>query len=199
MEKIRKILQKKIVLFLIQFIILSVVIFSSGYYFVISFDSGITIERQIIIQFLANYVMFGSFFQFFFLGCTWLIIILIPIFLLNNYRKSATMNLATFFFPNFFFYVFLSRYSINYYNSNMPILLFKTILLGVIIVLVSLSGTFILKRIVRTDKSLGYRDLDQKNYKIEYKCVKCGTEFKSLPKYCYNCLNKIIEENQIND
>ncbi len=199
MEKIRKIIQKKLVLFLIQFIILSIFIIISGYSFKISFDSGITLERKFIIQFLANYIMFENVYQLFFIVLSWLIPILIPIFVFKKYKKVIIMNLTSFFFPNFFFYVFLARYSFNFYNSNLPFLLSNTIMLSSIIILISLGGTLILKKVIKTDKTLFNENLDLKKFKILYKCANCGTEFKSKPKYCYNCLNKIIEDDQIND
>lgn len=199
MEKIRNVIQKKIIIFLIQFIILSIFIFSLGYKFKISFDSGILPERELIIQFLANYIMFDGAIQFFFLFLMWIIPIMIPILLFKSYKKATIMNMTSFFFPNFFFFVFLARYSINYYNSNILFLLFNTIILGIIIVLISLGGTFIIKEFIKTDETLLDIDLDPNNSNFQYVCVKCGTEFRSKPKYCYNCLNKIIEEKQIKE
>ncbi|MFX1273838.1 MAG: hypothetical protein ACFFAT_02240 [Promethearchaeota archaeon] len=79
----------------------------------------------------------------------------------------------------------------------MQFLLLKSISLGLIIVMVSLCATFILKKIVKSEKTLIYKDLEQEKFISWHKCNKCGTEFSSLPKYCYNCLNKIIKEESI--
>lgn len=195
----RKILQKKIILFFIQLIALSIIIFGFGYNFMISFDPDISMERKIIIQLLANYILFGGVDQFLFLSCSWFFVILVPIFALNNYKKTVTMNLSTFFFPNFFFYVFLARYSTNYYNSNIQFLMIKTIMLGVIILLSSLTLTFIVRKVRKTNKRIINGDLEQSEQNPEFKCMNCGAEFGSQPKYCYNCLTKLIEEDKINE
>jgi len=109
------------------------------------------------------------------------------------------MNLSLFFFPNFFFYVFLSRYSLNYFNSNVQALLTQTLLLGLFIILFSFGATYILKKILKPKKDLLNGDITQIAYEAKYTCSNCGTEFKSLPKYCYNCLHLITKEDTTNE
>ena len=120
MEKlIVRFFQSKVVLFTIQILILSLFIYIFDYNFSINFDKSISKERREIIQFIANYVIFdfgGN--KSYFICFSWMIISLLPIFAYRDYKRAYSMNLTSYFFPNFFFYVFLSRYSPNYYESN---------------------------------------------------------------------------------
>jgi len=110
--------KSKLVIFVIQIVILSLIIYSFDYKFDINFEIGISKEHKKIIQFLANYIMFDNLYNLYFIYSIWIIISLIPIFMFNNYKKAYSMNLTTFFFPNFFFYVFLRNHYRPYFNEN---------------------------------------------------------------------------------
>lgn len=191
----------KLVNFIIQISILSLLIYIFEYKYTINFDKGISIERQKIIQFLANYIMFnandtdGILFIYF----SWFIACLIPILSFNDYKKAYSLNLTTFFFPNFFFYIFLFRYSPNYYHSNFQIFITQTIIQGIFIVLYSIGLSLFLMKI----RKLGNKNQLENLQLIEEKnittCPNCGTQFNSIPQYCYNCLKELTIETSVDD
>jgi len=199
MNNMKKIIKSKVTIFIIQILILTLLIYLFGYVFIVNFDAGATLEQRVIIQVLANYVMFEDLSSLMFIYILWSVIALIPIFIFIDYKKAYSMNLATFFFPNFFFYVFLSRHSPVYYTANFPLLFPRTIILGIFLVIISFGITFILKKIQKSERLMPAENLKLIQHEIKYTCSKCGTEFSSLPKYCYNCLNEIIKEDSIND
>ena len=98
--------RSKIILFIIQILILSLFLFYSGYQFSITFDSTVTVSQKRIIQFIANYVLFDNLAGMSFVFFIWFITALIPVFFYNNLKKAYSMNLMTFFFPNFFVFAF---------------------------------------------------------------------------------------------
>ena len=106
MMKIKTVFKSKLMIFGIQILILllSSVIFN--YRIQIDFDLSTDPragEQQFIIQFLANVILYNTTFGFLYVNLTWVIVSLLPILIFNNYRKAYSMNLTTFFFPNFFF------------------------------------------------------------------------------------------------
>ncbi len=191
------ILKIKVVNFILQIFILSLFIYVFNYKFEINFDGSISKERRDIIQFLANYIMFDanniSEVQFIFIS--WIIISLIPVINFDDYKTIYSMNLYTFFFPNFFFYIFLYRYSPNYFHSRFSTLIIQTLILGVIIVVFSIGISFVLKKTIRHKGKAQFEDFKKIVKNITYKCPNCGTEFNSIPKYCYTCL-KELETNE---
>ena len=194
--------RSRIILFFIQMVLLSFFIYGLGYKFNVNFDAGLLIEQQVIIQFLANYVLFDNLSGLCFIYIGWMLISLIPIFLYNNFKKAYSMNLITFFFPNFFLYIFLWRHSPEYFDSNFQFHFLQTILLGVTIVIFSIVLSIILNRItidkIRTQKE----DVSTLADKIKSICPKCGTKFDSIPRYCYKCntdLSIYIEEKNTNE
>ena len=195
----KKIFRNKFLIFLTQILILTLLIYSLGYNYPLYISIGPSLEQGVIIQVLANYIMYDQFIGFIFHYCLWISVALIPVIIFEDYRKACSMNLTTFFFPNFFFYVFLSRHSPIYYNTNFPFFFPKTLILGIFLVFISLGLTFILKKIRKSKKLVPDENLKLIQHEIKYTCSKCGTEFSSLPKYCYNCLNEIIKEESIND
>ena len=72
-NKFFKILKSKIVIFLIQIIILSSIIYSFDYKFNINFDIDISKEHKKIIQFLTNYIMFDKLSNLFFIYLIWIL------------------------------------------------------------------------------------------------------------------------------
>ena len=185
--KIFDILRNRIVIFGIQFLILSLFIIIQNYTINLEFDAGIIKERELIIQFLANYVLFDKVSGLLFVYIIWFIVSLIPIFVYVDFKKAYSLNLLAFFFFNFFLYVFLSRYSSEYFNSNFQFHFINTILLGIFIVGISITLSIILKKIIKSIKKPQIADLEAIARSISTKCPQCGTEFNSRPKICYNC------------
>ena len=200
MDKL-EIFKTKFMNFIIQVLILSLFIFFFNYRFNIIFDSGITEERKFIIQSIANYVMFDASdsSSLFFIFASWTIVSIIPIILLNDYKKSNAINLTTFFFPNFFFYLFLYRYSPSYFDSYFPDLIIQTIILGLYLVILSFGLTFMLKILTKPKPEKIMEDLKLISQKIKTVCPHCGTKFESIPKYCYNCSKEITTEENNNN
>lgn len=193
MNTLSKVFKSKIVVFLLQFFILSLLIYLFAHEFHIDFDKNITRERADIIQFLANYVMFDGSVGLIFIYSSWLFVSTISIFILLDYKKAYSMNLTTFFLPNFFFYVFLYRYSPIYFNSYFPTLFTQSIILGLMIVMVSIGLSLIIKKIIKPKTNSRFKEIIRIESEYKYKCPFCATEFNSKPKYCYNCNNQIGE------
>lgn len=191
----------KLVNFIIQISILSLFIYIFDYEYAINFDKGISIERQKIIQFLANYIMFNANDSFgtTFIYFSWFIVCLIPILSFNDYKKAYSLNLTTYFFPNFFFYIFLFRYSPNYYHSHFQVFLTQTLIHGIFIVLYSIGLSLLLMKIRKLSNKTQLENLRLIEERNITTCPKCGTQFNSIPQYCYNCLTELTTENLIND
>jgi len=194
MMKIKNFFKSKLVLFIIQIFILSLLMFIFQYNSKIEFISSISEERKLIIQYLSNYIMYNNSFGFMYIYFTWILVSLMPIFIFNDFKKAYSMNLLAFFFPNFFFYVFYYRYSETYFNALFPSLITKTIILGITIVIISLGLSLILKFFRRFGKETKEENLKQIKLQNKITCQNCGTEFNSVPKYCYNCNNLLTNE-----
>ncbi len=193
---IAKIIRSKIVIFLIQFVILSLLLIIFKYSFNIEFDSTISEERKWVIQVLANFIMFESFYETVFIYGIWLVVSTIPILLYMKAKKAYSMNLISFFFPNFFFYVFLSRYSPNYFNENLGQFLFRTIILGIILITYSIGFSLVLSYIQKITRKEDSFELQEIEKKVVFDCPKCGTHFESRPEFCYNCNARLIDEGE---
>ncbi len=199
----QRILENKFVIFIFQVFILSLFIWIFNYQYIISFDAGITQIRRDIIQFLANYVNYSAesdnLSGFYFIYFSWLIIGLIPIFIYNDYKKAWSMNITTFFFPNFFFYVFLARYSPVYSDANFSVIFGQTLLLGAVLVTYSIGLSLLLKKIRKPKEEIKIEDLQPIADANRGKCPHCGTEFESVPKFCYKCSKEItfVEGNDV--
>ena len=195
--KLYEVFRNRFVLFVIQTLILNLIVFYFGYKINLNFDIGITVEQIAIIQFLANYILFDILPGLFFIYLIWILVSLIPIFIYNDFKKSYSMNLITFFFPNFFLYVFLSRYSPIYFDSHFPFHFMHTILLGIVIVGLSIGLSLVKKKILKFKFIAKIEDLQIIANQSKISCPKCGIKFSSLPKFCYNCntdLTEIIED-----
>jgi len=145
--KILEFFRSRIILFVVQIFLLTLLISTIRYTVQITFNSGISNEQRWIVQILANYVLFNNLSGLYFIYIAWILISLIPIFLYNDLKKAYSMNLITFFFPNFFLYVFLSRYSKEYFNSHFTYHILHTILLGIIIIALSIGISLFLKKV----------------------------------------------------
>ncbi|MFX0026247.1 MAG: hypothetical protein ACFE8M_07515 [Candidatus Hermodarchaeota archaeon] len=173
---------------------LSLLIFE--YNFDIAFDPLTSEVHRQIIQFLANYILYNSWPELIFIYLVWILVGLIPIFIYRNLRKAYSTNLLIFFLPNFFFYVFLSRYSPDYFNLEFPNLIIKSIVLCIIIISISIGLSFLLNRLSRKDLTITKEDLDLIQKETTIICPTCGTQFKSIPEYCYKCNTKLIKDNK---
>ncbi|TXT63786.1 MAG: conserved membrane protein of unknown function [Promethearchaeota archaeon] len=193
----KKLVGSKIIIFIIQFSLLSLLIFGFRYDFQIEFDSGITTERQQIIQFLANYLHFIDIFGLLFIGGVWIGISLIPIVIYQEPRSAATANLKIFFFLNFFFYVFSSRYTPIYFNAQLWDLLTKTLILGIIIIGISISLSYGIGKLTEPTEETHLENLREIAKSTISKCPNCGEKYYSKPKYCYKCMTKFEEPSEI--
>ena len=195
------ILRIKFVNFIIQIIILSLFINFINYEFAIKFDPGILKERQLIIQFLANYVMYDrdKIFGMTFIYLIWIIACLIPVINFDDYKSAYSTNLYTFFFPNFFFYIFLNRYSPNSFNSYFTTFIINTLILGVTLLIFSLGISIILNKTIRNKSKAQLEDFKKIIEKMKFICPYCGTKFNSIPVYCFNCLKELRTDEISND
>lgn len=193
MMKIKNLFKSKLMLFCIQILSLIVFISISKYELQIEFDPSAS-EQQFIIQFLANFILYNNSFGFVYIYLTWIIVSLIPILIFCDYKKAYSMNLTTFFFPNFFFYVFYWRYSETDFTAVFPTFIIQSILLGITIAFTSIALSLILKFIKSSITKSNVEILEQIEQLNTIKCPKCGTEFDSIPKYCFNCNSLITKE-----
>jgi hypothetical protein len=106
------------------------------------------------------------------------------------------MNLITFFFPNFFFYVFLFNYYQPYFNAYFLGLFLRTLALGVTIVLYSIGVSLILKKVLSSRFDKQTTNIGEIVSSGKIICPKCGEEFESIPKLCYNCNTDLTVKNQ---
>ena len=196
--KIIDFFRSKIILFIIQILILSLFIFYFGYQFNIIFDIDASNAQKRITQFIANYVLFNDLSGLLFMYFIWILVSIIPIFLYNDFKKAYSMNIMTFFFPNFFTYIFLYRYSKDYFNSKFSFHLLHSILLILLIVMVSIGISLILKKITKVKIEEQIEDLHVIISNINSKCPNCGTEFNSTPLYCWHCNAKLILKSEEN-
>ena len=190
--KIIEIIRSRIILFIIQISVLFLIVHLFEYKFDLNLSSIPppinTNDVQIgIIEWLVNYIMYQDLTDLFFIFIIWVLISTIPIVIYNNYRKAYSMNLITFFFPNFFFYVFLFNYYQPYFNVYFFDLFIKTIILGTTIILYSIGLSLILKKIIDFRFEKKGIDLSDIARSGKFVCPKCGVEFESIPKVCYNC------------
>ncbi|MFX1346098.1 MAG: hypothetical protein ACFFBC_13145 [Promethearchaeota archaeon] len=104
----------------------------------------------------------------------------------------------TFFFPNFFGFIFLDRYSHDYFSSKFFFHLLHSVLLIILLVTISIGGSLILNKIVKSKTEERIEDLHIVVSDIKSKCPNCGTEFNSTPIYCYNCNTRLIIKSEEN-
>lgn len=185
--KIIDFFRSKIIIFIIQILILSLFIFYFGYQFSINFDIDASNAQKRITQFIVNYVLFDEITGLFFMYFIWILVSIVPIILYNDYKKAYSMNIMTFFFPNFFGYIFLYRYSRDYFSSKFSFHLLHSVLLIFLIVMISIGVSLTLKKIKKVKTEELIEDLQVVISSIKSKCPNCGTEFNSTPIYCYNC------------
>ncbi|MFO7797691.1 MAG: hypothetical protein R6W84_16220 [Promethearchaeia archaeon] len=190
-----KIVRSKILIFLVQFIILTLFIYGFNYVYQIDFDASISEERKMIIQFLANFIQFKDLDSFLFVNGFWILVSFIPIIIFREIRPALIANLKLIFFLNFFFYVFLSRYSPIFFNNEVWGLMLNTVIITIIIGLISIVFSFIAKKLTEPNIDAQLADLEKVIQTTRYVCPNCGTEYNSVPKYCYKCSIELIHDN----
>ncbi|MBY9002574.1 MAG: hypothetical protein KGD73_01260 [Candidatus Lokiarchaeota archaeon] len=198
MMKVRCFFEQRIVSFILQFILLTLLIYGFNYSYQIDFDADVEREQIVIIQFLANYVLFRGVDDTIFMYSAWLLISFLPILINIDCKKAYSANLLTYFVLNFFVYVFLfskdMRVTDDFFTLNFITLIWNTILLGFTIIIFSILVSFLLKKI----KPAQFQQIDVLDNKPLMICPKCGTEFQSIPMFCYNCNTKLINEEDDN-
>ncbi|MFX1338500.1 MAG: hypothetical protein ACFFDK_07810 [Promethearchaeota archaeon] len=70
-------------------------------------------------------------------------------------------------------------------------MLIQTLILGLFIFLFSIGVSFLLNKTVRHKRKAQFEDFKKLVEEIKFRCPHCGTEFNSLPQYCYNCLKEL--------
>jgi len=196
--KIMTILKNKVILVITQFLILTLMIYGFNHSYQITFDPLTPIEQQIIIQFLANYVIFDDIEGMIFTGLIWIIISLIPIIIFFDFKKAYSTNLSTFFLLNFFFYVFLFHHEEDFFNSHFPTFIINTLLLGSAIIVFSIGLSIVLKYLKKSREKQQQVQFSTSDGKSLMVCPKCGTEFQSIPMFCYNCNTRLVNGEDAN-
>ena len=194
-----KIVRSKIVIFLVQFIILTLFIYGFNCVYQIDFDADISEERKIIIQFLANFIQFKDFDSLLFINGIWILISFIPVLIFRELGPATIANLKLLFFLNFFFYVFLSRYSPIFFGNEICELVLNTVIIAIIVSLISILFSFIAKKLTEPNLDAQLADLEKIIKTTKYTCPNCGTEYNSVPKYCYKCSIELIHDNEKNN
>ncbi|TFF87732.1 MAG: hypothetical protein EU550_02730 [Promethearchaeota archaeon] len=193
-QVVLKIVKSKIGVFIIQILILTISIVSFGYSFPIEFDSGITCERKMIIQFLGNYILVDTLFSALFLYSIWFLVGMIPIVIFKDSRKALGANLKLVFFPNFFFYLFLSKYSPNYFNTSWLGLFTPFAIFAIIIIVLTILIPKIYQILKPSKEETKLQELLKMAEENRYKCPNCGATFESKPIYCYRCSTRLIPQ-----
>ncbi|MBD3195824.1 MAG: hypothetical protein GF317_12255 [Candidatus Lokiarchaeota archaeon] len=191
----KKIIKSKIFIFSLQIGLVNLFTILLNNRFPISFDGDILEERIKIIQYLANLILYTELEEGFIVIGTWIMITLIPILLVFDYQKATSANIKAFFFPNFFFYIFLGRYSFDYFDIYFWNLFSKTIIIFTVILILSILIPLIGKKIKLTKGETGMKIIEEVYEKNKSKCPYCGTDFDSIPLYCYNCSKKLKNDN----
>lgn len=201
--KISSFFKKKTILFVIQFFLLTFMIYLFNYSFIIEFDPNIENDQRSIIQFLANYVLFRDINGIIFLYTAWLIISLLPIIINQEPKKACSNNFLTFFVLNFFVYVFLfsgdMRVTSDFFSSNFAPLIWNSIILGSVILIYSFLISLLLKKLKSSqlEKKTSELLLDDTPLMV---CPKCGAKFDSIPLFCFKCNSKLtINESEIDE
>lgn len=195
-EVLGKILRSKLVIFSVQFVLLSLFIYTSNYSFQINFDPTITPERQVIIQFLGNYIFYKDISTLLFLAGIWIGISLIPILVFKDPRTATSANIKILFFLNFFFFVFLYRYSSSYFNKELWNLFLKAFILAGIVIIFSVVLSYGIKKLIQPKEETHIENLKKITKLTTSTCPNCGAKFQSNPKYCYKCLTELSKSKE---
>ncbi|MFO8019119.1 MAG: hypothetical protein R6U96_10820 [Promethearchaeia archaeon] len=191
-KKLRLITESKIFLFLIQMGLLYTLKFVFQYEYKIAFDETISSFHRDLIKFLGGFFLFGPAGSLPLLPyVSWTLAALVPILIHRKPKKAYSLNLLTFFLINFFFYVFLERYSSNFYYAHNFSLFLQSIILGIYLFGISISLGFVFQKLGENSQEENRMNLEKIVERTRSECPYCGTKFESIPEYCYKCSKKI--------
>ncbi len=193
-QLISNVYKSKIGIFVIQVVLLTVFIWIFNYSIPINFDPGILYEREVIIQFIGNYVIADTFMHGLLLFVVWFIVSLFPVVIYRESKRAMFANLKLMFFPNFFFYLFYHRYSPTFFSSTWGRFLLPFLLLGGCILMISVLFPTIYHKLTATKPEVKREELRKLAQKSRSRCPKCGAEFDSKPTFCYKCSTRLIPE-----
>ena len=202
-----KFLENRFIIISLTTIIISFLIFSLNGKIRLPLDSDILDERKIIIEILSSYFS-ADFsaeipFQFnqalFNFYLAWSLGALFASLILANPKKSATNSIILVFFICYFLLIFGFRYSPDYFNLIFPQLFIQILFLVIYSSLFSFISAYFFEKIY---KKFQKRENHERNREAlaksnRIKCPYCGTEYESIPLYCYNCSKKIESNNKI--
>lgn len=185
-------------------IIVSSVIFILNKRIILPLDNDILHEQKVIIEILASYFFAEGTPQLsqglLTVYISWTIAVLIESVILADPKKITSNIVSIVIFICFFLLVFGFRHSPNYFNINIPLMIFNIVILGMYLGLISIFSGLLLRKIYNhknkdEESSIIAKDLAGENRSI---CPHCRTEFESVPLYCYNCSKKIITKDPEN-
>jgi len=198
-----KFLKNRFIIIFLMIIIISLLIFSLNGRIILPLDLIILDERKLIIEILASYFLAEIPIQFnqtlINIYFAWTLGALFSSLILANPKKSLTNTIILAIFISYFLLIFGFRHSPNYFNSFFPQIFIQIIFLLIYISLFSFVSAFFIEKIYQKFQK-------SENHKIrievlassnKIKCPHCGTEYESIPLYCYNCLKKIKSNNEI--
>ncbi len=198
-----KFLKSRFIIIFLMIIIISILIFSLNGRISLPLDSFILDEQKLIIEILASYFLAEIPIQFnqalINIYLAWTLGALFASLILANPKKTLTNITILIFFISFFLLIFGFRHSPNYFTSFFPQIFIHIIFLSIYISLFSFISAFFIEKIYKKfQKSENHEirlEVLARSNKI--KCPHCGTEYESVPLYCYNCLKKIKSNNEI--
>jgi len=195
-NRVSNFIKSKTFVFLLQLSLLGLIIYLFSYTFPIDFDFSTLFEHKLIIQTLGNLILYDFPQNTLFFYSLWFLIGLIPVIIHRSIKRVYSTNLKIFLILNFFFYVFLWKYSPLYFQQFFPNLFFRTIILGVFLIVTSISINFFVNKfieLVQTEEKIKPK-LSQIAKENRFQCPYCSTTFESVPRICHNCSNFIEKE-----
>lgn len=201
MKKLKLLKNRFVIIFIMMISISLLILFSNGV-INLPLDSTILNEQKIIIEFLLSYFIADIPFQYdsalFNIYLGWTIGVLFGSLILANPKKSLTNITILISLISYFLLIFGFRHSPNYFNYIFPQLFIQIISLLIYNCLISFMASFFIEKIyqkIKSDENYELKiEILAKNNKI--KCPHCGTEYESIPLYCYNCSKKIKRNNE---
>lgn len=195
-KQLQHFIESKMFLFFVQTAVLYGLSRIMQYGWAIPFDESTSTVHRDIIQSLANFFLIvAQSSKPLFPYLAWSLAALIPILIYRTAKQAYSLNLLTFFLYNFFFYVFLERYSPDFYYAKVGELLIQTVILGIYLFILSLGVGTALERWGQENKKDIQANLEKLIEENKSICPHCGTKFESTPEYCYNCSKKIKVQN----